>query len=97
MKHLKKFNEEFINESSLSYEKSNMDNVYTVDQAIETLRNYSKSGYGNYPVYYTLGGSANFQPVTYIDEERIVFDKEPGSKKKDFTSEYRIVIGEQTW
>ena len=79
MKNLKKFNK-FINEN---FDDEN-DHHYTVQDLIDELKECDPTS----KVYYTLGGSYNYEPVTYIEHDSHELDEEdrPG-----------VLIGKLTW
>jgi len=61
----------------------------TVQELIDNLKHFDP----NMEVKYTLGGSSNFNNITYIDEENDGYYDNKGN----WISDVCVVIGKLTW
>jgi len=76
---LKKINNSIKN---ISRESAGFGGYYTVDDLYKKLKDLKNNGYGDKKILFTLGGSYDFEEVTYISETE---------------TDDGIVIGKQSW
>lgn len=82
MNHLKTL---IINER---YDEYNQSEQLTVENLIEELKKCDPKA----KVYYTRGGSGNYGPITYIEQDTHFKDE-----NIDDSYERRVIIGKLTW